>query len=48
MTYTITEVENTKAKQAVSITYTTLREYADVIIAIIRAKGNLALLSEEG
>ena len=48
VTYTITEVENTKAKLVVSETRTTSKEFCDVIVAIIKAKGNVALVLEEG
>ena len=47
MSYTITEVERTKAKLVVSETRTTSKEFADVIVAIIKAKGNIALVREE-
>ena len=48
MTYTITEMENTKAKLIVSETRTTSKEFADMIVAAIKAKGNLAVVREEG
>jgi hypothetical protein len=48
MTYFITELENTKARLIVSETRTTSEAFADMVIAAIKAKGNLPIFRGEG
>ena len=48
MSYFITELEDTRARLIVSETRTTSKEFADLVTAAIKAKGNLAIVREEG